>query len=150
MKHRGSFLHRMDALDRYNVQRDERTDGRKDSLSVRPSLRCSLTLSTRVIRVAVWRSHHGWKRQIGITLNLNLETMKTTRDFSDFTLHRRSLCCVFVGTKTEMIRCRHWVSAPCTIELCVGIRLHVHTRLCAPTLWLSERRNVDSTKLTVN
>jgi len=49
MKHRGSFPHRMDALDRHNRHRDERTNGRTDeetSLrpSVRPSLRWSLTL----------------------------------------------------------------------------------------------------------
>jgi len=42
MKHRGSFSHRMDAPDRHNGQRDERTDGRTDEetrLFVRPSVR---------------------------------------------------------------------------------------------------------------
>jgi len=38
MKHRGSFLHRMDAThasDRHNKETNERTDGRTDSPSFR-------------------------------------------------------------------------------------------------------------------
>ena len=48
LKHCGLFPHRMDARDRHNGQRDERTNGRtkrRVSSSVRPSLRWSLTLT---------------------------------------------------------------------------------------------------------
>ena len=64
MKHRGSFPHRMDAPDRHNGQRDNRTNGRTNrrrdvslrpsASSFRPSLRWSLTLYPRILLADRW------------------------------------------------------------------------------------------------